>query len=575
MRSADVASKQAVKSASGKTAPNRVLTLAKALVWPVIFLSIAVTAYYPSLNFGFILDDHRFTADPRIQESGHIIDYFTNYVWAQFTGGPPSFYRPIFLVWMRLNFILSGLSPWGWHLLSIVKHLAVAVVLGVLIYRLLGDRLAAYMGATLFSLHPSHTESVSWVTVPDPLLTLGLLFSLLFYVQYLESFCEKTTPARKSKKGVPTELKGSGKWLAASAAAYFAALFAKETAIVFPVVILVLAFGETDKAQARKVRSKSEPTVTRRPIAVEAGVFGGVTFFYLLLRWNALDGKLASATQHLPWKTVLLSWPMTLWFYVKVLLWPVRSYSFADSTLVESFSVREVLVPLIAVLFCAGVLTTASVWAWRRAHDQLSERDAGRIRFCLLAGILLLVLPLLLALNLNALNPGDFLHGRYVYLPLAGLMLLVSTFLRFAARSRTILLGIAVAVATAFVPFTWAQEKQWQDDSTVFTTAHELAPHNLPVAKNLANTRVQAALVMADNGQCDEAMPVFEEAIRTYPDDWFAWAGRGICLLHSNDLLRAEEAFHRAADLSHDPHVVQQWQALRAHMGLPSSAAAN
>ena len=42
-------------------------------------------------------------------------------------------------------------------------------------------------------------------------------------------------------------------------------------------------------------------------------------------------------------------------------------------------------------------------------------------------GALILVLPILLALNLNSLNPGDFLHGRYTYLPLTGLMILLAT----------------------------------------------------------------------------------------------------------------------------------------------------
>ena len=41
---------------------------------------------------------------------GHIWEYFTTFVWAQFTGGPASFYRPLFLLWMRLNFILFGVS---------------------------------------------------------------------------------------------------------------------------------------------------------------------------------------------------------------------------------------------------------------------------------------------------------------------------------------------------------------------------------------------------------------------------------------------------------------------------------
>lgn len=107
-----------------------------------------------------------------------------------------------------------------------------------------------------------------------------------------------------------------------------------------------------------------------------------------------------------------------------------------------------------------------------------------------------------------------------------------------------------------FAVLTVSQEKQWRNDATVFTIAHELAPHNGPVARNLANTRVQAALQLDEEGRCSEAMPVFEQVTRDYPQDWYAWVGLGDCFVQLNDLPRAEESLHRAADLSHEPRVI-------------------
>ncbi|HTT22742.1 MAG TPA: tetratricopeptide repeat protein [Candidatus Sulfotelmatobacter sp.] len=579
MPSADV-SKQVQKKKSAPQKPpvqSSALKLAKQIAWPALLLCLGFAIYIPSLKFGFILDDHRFTGDPRIQESGHLFDYFTNYVWAQFTGGPPSFYRPVFVLWLRLNFLLSELSPWGWHLLSITKHLLVAIALWLLMYRLLGDRVAAFAAAALFVLHPSHTESVSWVTVPDPLLTIGLLLALLFYLRYVENPpAAAENPARKLRKSEERKAPASsGKWLLASAMAYPAALLAKETAIVFPVVILVLVFASEGSQVAVQDRSRKGRTEVRRKAFGPVVLFAVVSLIYLLIRWSVLDGRLAPATQHLPWSTVVLSWPATLWFYVKAMLWPVRSYSFADPILIESFSIPGVLLPLLVMLLCAGALTAFCVWAWRTAGNQLTESEAAKVVFGLIAGALLLVLPLLPTLNLNALNPGDFLHGRYVYLPLAGLSMLVAIGVHLAKRLRLALLCAAGALAIAFVPLTWSQEKQWKDDSSVFTTGHELAPNNRPVARNLADTRVRAALLIADDGRCNEAMPVFDEVNREYPDDWYTWAGRGICFVQSNDLVKAEAALHRAADLSHDPAVVQQWQALRSQMGLSTSPLTN
>jgi tetratricopeptide (TPR) repeat protein len=151
-------------------------------------------------------------------------------------------------------------------------------------------------------------------------------------------------------------------------------------------------------------------------------------------------------------------------------------------------------------------------------------------------------------------------------------MLLVATGWHLSGRNRIPLLCAAGLIAATFAGLVMSQEKQWKDDLTVFTVAHELAPGNRPVAHNLANAHVQAALRLADDGRCGEAMPVFEQVSQVYPDDWYAWAGLGECFAQLNNLPKAEESMHRAADLSHAIPVIQQWQEVRAAMGLPNSA---
>jgi hypothetical protein len=535
--------------------------------------------YSRSLDYQFVLDDHRFTADPRIQESGHVWEYFANYVWAQFTGGPPSFYRPVFVLWMRVSFLLSTFSPWGWHLLSIAKHILVAALLGMLTFKLLRDPAAALVTATLFALHPAQTESVSWVTVPDPLMSAGVLGALLCYMRYLEADVGtgEQTSRRKSRKTRERKTpRHSIAWLAASVAAYFAALLAKETAIIFPAVLVGLSLCLTLILESPNGRRRSAIAGTTISGAFRHVVpFLCVTVLYLAMRFNALGSLLGTATQHLSLSTVTLSWPATLWFYVKVLFWPVRSYSFADPTLVEAFSLRDVALPLLELVIAATVMADAIFWVWRKARRELSMEETLGVRTALVTGTLLMVLPLLLTLNLNALNPGDFLHGRYTYLPLAGLMLLVATLCRMAGKARPILLCAGAALAIGFAVSTFVQEKQWKDDATVFTVAHELAPHNAPVARKLADTHVQAALELDQEGRCSEAMPVFEKVTNDYPQDWYAWAGLGDCYVQLKDLVKAEESLHRAADISRNPRVIEQWQELRAHMGLSSSDPAN
>jgi protein O-mannosyl-transferase len=545
-----------------------VLSLRAFFVLALCLGALVFAVYSPSLKFQFVLDDHRFTGDPRIQFPDHVWDYFADYVWGQFTGGPPSFYRPLFLVWLRINFILSGVSSWGWHALSIAKHLTVAVLLGLLVLRILRDRLAALVAATLFALHPAQTESVAWVTVPDPLMSAATFGALLLYLRWTAVVPQPEAHDRKSRKAARTRKAAQPQlsWLIASAAFCFAALLAKETAIILPVLIFALAvlLPQAENGEAnfgfRLMRALRQ-----------TAPFLCVTALYLLMRFHALGGKLASRTQLLPWHTVLLSWPATLWFYVKVLLWPDHSRAFANSTLAEGFSVRGVLLPSLGVGCAVGIVAVALFWAWKRARRDLPPQDVVNVEYALVIGTLLLVLPILLTLDLNALNPGDFLHGRYTYLPSAGLMLLLATVWHLSGRLRVPLLFAGGLLAVVFAVLAVSQEKQWKDDLTVFTVAHELAPHNAPVAKNLADAHVQAALQLADDGRCSEAMPVFEQVIQEYPQDWYAWAGLGDCLVQVNNLPRAEESLRRAAELSHDSRVMQQWQELRAHMGLPNS----
>ncbi len=56
-----------------------------------------------------------------------------------------------------------------------------------------------------------------------------------------------------------------------------------------------------------------------------------------------------------------------------------------------------------------------------------------------------------------------------------------------------------------------------------------------------------------------------------YPHDWYAWAGRGECLVKLNDLPQAEESLRRAFELPHDSRIAEQLRQVREMRG--SSAA--
>src|ERR1019366_10178289 len=126
-----------------------------------------------------------------------------------------TFYRPIFLLWFRLQYLVFGLNPWGWHLCTVLCHVGVTLLAYFTAARLLKDRLGALIAALIFGLHPTHAEGVAWVSgVTEPLFAIFLFASYLCYLK------KRTEPARARI------------YLAASLALYALASLSKETAVV-------------------------------------------------------------------------------------------------------------------------------------------------------------------------------------------------------------------------------------------------------------------------------------------------------------------------------------------------------
>ncbi len=537
---------------------------------PLAFWGLAIAlvigvflVYSPSLNFQFILDDLPFLNDPRVQSGGHVWEYFSNYVWSQFTGGPSSFYRPLFVFWLRINFVFVEMSSWGWHFFSIGKHVLAAVSLGLVVWKLLRDRVAVLIACTLFAFHPLHTESVAWVTVPDALTAIFVFSSIFLFLQYSPFFSAKEIlETRKKNRKAGRITAPSVWWLITSAIFCLAALFTKESAIVLPLIIFVLALRLFPGHEQNSSNGPTHHRASRLIFALRHSIpFLCATAFYFFLRFRAFRGHMGAFTIHLlAWKTVLLSLPKLLWFYIGALLWPFQSHAFGDSIPVETFSVHDVLLPLLAASCALAVLIVALFWAYKKTRTNMSDQQGRRAQCALLFGTLLLVLPILPALNLNALNPGDFMHGRYAYLSCAGLMILLATGWHLSGNVRALLIPPIVLTVVTLAMLTISQEGTWKDNLSVFSAGNQIAPLNHHVALNLTRARVEIALPLVDEGRCSEAIPIFEEASRQFPDDWVGWAALGNCFDQLNDLPKAEHYLHRASELAHQPRVTEEWQ---------------
>src|SRR5205085_3309107 len=150
-------------------------------------LLITAFAFFNSLNGQFVYDDRlQVVRNPTITNLANIPRMFVQSVWQflnetdQAAAGP--YYRPLFNIALIVSYALFGLQTFGWHLVSLLTHLAVVF----LVYRLARQwglsREVGLAAALLFGLHPAHSESVAWIAaLPVPLAAGFILAPLLLY----------------------------------------------------------------------------------------------------------------------------------------------------------------------------------------------------------------------------------------------------------------------------------------------------------------------------------------------------------------------------------------------------------
>ena len=277
--------------------------------------ALAFLVYVPTLGFQFVYDDKpQIIENPAIHSWRYLPNYFTSHAWAElYPHVSGNYYRPLFLLWFRLNHAMFGLDPKGWHLTTILCHVAATYLVFGLVRRLAASPWIAFSAATLFALHPVHIESVAWVSgVTDPLMAIFLIGSFLAYLRFREG----------RRWG----------WMAWALLLFALGLLEKETAVVLGPLVFVYAW----------LYAEQRAWLSRLVIALKHCVgFLGLTILYLPLRAHVLRGLSHSVTP-LKWSTMALTEPSVLWLYVRHLLFPIGLSGLYGLPYVEASGIRGV-----------------------------------------------------------------------------------------------------------------------------------------------------------------------------------------------------------------------------------------
>jgi len=156
---------------------------------------LVVVAFTPTLSNGFIRWDDDANFLENFQFRGLT---FESIAWA-WTTAKLGVYQPLAWMLFEIQYVGFGLSAWGYHLTSLLLHLANTFLFFRLAQRLFGITLpngqmdkAAGLAAMFFALHPLRVETVAWASA-QPYLGAAF-FSLLSLITYIDEKDSKTIP---------------------------------------------------------------------------------------------------------------------------------------------------------------------------------------------------------------------------------------------------------------------------------------------------------------------------------------------------------------------------------------------
>ena len=147
--------------------------------------ALAFVVYLPSLRSGFLYDDQGVVLDNRaIRDLGALREVLR---------ADPS--RPLLSLTWALNYAVSGLEPWSYHLVNVAVHAGNAALVASLFSWMASRRdraqpgPCALAGACLFAATPMAAETVAYVSSRSTALSaLFMLASLRVAVSVLERF---------------------------------------------------------------------------------------------------------------------------------------------------------------------------------------------------------------------------------------------------------------------------------------------------------------------------------------------------------------------------------------------------
>jgi len=274
---------------------------ARRILPAALLMLAALISYMPAIRHGgFVWDDEDNVTDNALLRSPSGL----RDIWTKFgpdEGGTWQYY-PLTYTSFWLEYRSWGLSPTGYHLDNVLLHGLNAVLVWIILLRLRVP--GAFLAAAVFAVHPTHAESVAWVTERKNVL------SALFYFLSLLSFIGFFGLSRAQEKASSSRPAENRLHYYAGLAFFLCALASKTTAVTLPPALLLLLWWKNGHISRREL-------LLTAPLFLLAAGAGLVTVYIEKYPGGASgDEWTMTAVEH-----VLLAGRI-LWFYAGKFIWP-------------------------------------------------------------------------------------------------------------------------------------------------------------------------------------------------------------------------------------------------------------
>jgi len=443
----------------------------------VLIALVCLAVYSNTLFMDFVWDDL-----PQIKENvlitslENIPRFFTTEVWKGVKGGDniTPYYRPVFTLSLALDYFFWKLNPFGYHLTNILLHLLVTAGVYILSVRLLKDKTAALFSGLVFSVHPVHSEAVSWISARNESLAALFMFSSFYlYILFKE--------------------KGKVRHIGISLVLFFLALLSKEMAITLPALLFLfeLCFGTGTWKKKLKL-----------PV-----LYGTMIVPYLVARTMVLD---ISSWQNEPVLWRIYTSIGIVANYLRLLILPVDLKVFYDIPVQKTLLGPDVIIPL---LLLSAVFTAAVVFL--RKYDK-------RLFF----GLLWIFIAIIPVSGLPVLLLPAPMAERYLYMPSAGFAIAVGAGLSMlmtktrkavgppssGLKKDVIIKLMATSLIFLFFILNFQRNYIWKDQFSFANNVVKDAP-NYPGGHN------DLGVEYVKMDKFDEAIREFQSALSLRPED--------------------------------------------------------